>query len=43
LYRFEGGKIAEARVLDDVTGQYPQLGYLVSRDEKLKAYRDSLK
>ncbi len=38
LYRFENGRIAEAWLMDDVIGQYQQLGYLGSREEILKAY-----
>jgi predicted ester cyclase len=40
LYRFENGKIAEMWLMDDVIGQYQQLGYLGTRDEILKAYME---
>jgi len=40
LFRFENGKIAEMWILDDMIGQFQQLGYLGSRDEILKAYME---
>ena len=40
LYRFEQGKIAEMWLMDDMFGQFQQLGYIGSRDEILKAYME---
>jgi predicted ester cyclase len=40
LYRFKDGKISEMVFLDDMIGQYMQLGYLGSREEILKAYME---
>ena len=43
LYRLENGKIAETWNMDDMLGQYQQLGVLPPTAEFVQAYKDSLK
>jgi steroid delta-isomerase-like uncharacterized protein len=42
LYRFENGKIAEAWIMDDVIGQFQQLGYIGSRQEAFKEFKEKV-
>ena len=43
LYRLENGKIAETWNMDDVLGEFQQLGVLPSLPEAIQAYNESLK
>jgi predicted ester cyclase len=40
LYRFEDGKVAEMWAMDDIIGQFQQLGYLGSRQEVLASFKE---